>query len=213
MDGPGAGARAARTACAIVVGGVVAAICFLIVIQEAERRGHTELDFNHTLGNIIEGRQSEDATTRAALGVIGDSAAPTGLIATLVLGVLVMAVFAFAIVPLVRRGGWITQGLALGAVTFLTLGLVYPPLASRHLEEPLGPFGASYGAGTVVAFLLSSLTLGVVGARCYSLMAGAAWWTPRGEVLEEALEEIDMGRPTRSLELPEQRGEDGGVRA
>ena len=213
MDGPGTGARVARTVSAIVVGGVVAAICFLIVIHEAERRGYTALDFNHTLGNIIEGRQSEDATTRAALGVIGDSAAPTGLMATLVLGVLAMAVFALAIVPLVRRGGWIVQGIVLGAVTFLALGLIYPPLASRHLVESLGPFGASYGRGTVVAFALASLTFGIVGARCYSLMAGAAWWTPRGEVLEEALEEIEMGQPASSFELPEQRGEDGGVRA
>lgn len=213
MDGPGVGARVARTACAIVVGGMVAAICFLIVIHEAERRGYTALDFNHTLGNVIEGRQSEDATTRAALGVIGDSAAPTGLVATLVLGVVAMAVFALAVVPLVRRGGWIVQGVVLGAVVFLALGLIYPPLASRHLIESLGPFGASFGTGTVVAFALSSLTFGIAGARCYSLMVGAAWWTPRGEVLEEALEEIEMGQPAPSLELPEQRGEEGGVRA
>ena len=160
MDGPGTGARVARTISAIVVGGVVAAICFLIVIHEAERRGYTELDFNHPLGTIIEGRQSEDATTRAALGVIGDSAAPTGLMVTLVLGVLAMAVFALAIVPLVRRGGWIVQGVVLGAVTFLALGLIYPPLASRHLGESLGPFGASYGRGTVVAFARAGPPLG-----------------------------------------------------
>jgi hypothetical protein len=210
MDGRDLPARIARAATAIVVSGLVAGTCFLIVIQEAERRGHTDLDFNHTLGNIVEGRQAEDATTRAALGVIGDSAAPTGLIATWVLSVVVMLVYAVAVVGLVRRG-WIVRGVILGAATFLAVGLIYPPLASRHLEESLGPFGSGFGAATVVAFLLASLVFGIVGARCHDLIVSAWWWTPRGEDLEEALDELEMGRPA-SLELAEQRGEDGGVR-
>ncbi len=78
MDGPSLPARIARVAFAIIGSGIVAGIAFLILIQEAERRGHTDLDFNHTLGNIVEGAQTEDATTSSALGVIGDSAAPTG---------------------------------------------------------------------------------------------------------------------------------------
>lgn len=72
MDGPSLVARITRAAVATIVSGLVAGICFLIVIQEAERRGHTDLDFNHTLGTIVEGGKAENQTTRAALGVIGD---------------------------------------------------------------------------------------------------------------------------------------------
>lgn len=203
MDGPSRPARITRAATAVIVSGAVAATCFLIVIQEAERRGHTDLDFNHTLGTIIQGKQAEDLTSRSALGVIGDSAAPTGLLWSLLLGMAAMVVFALAIVPLVRRG-WIVRGLVLGAVVFLAVGLLYPPLASDYLEEDLGPFGSGYGTATVVAFALSSLVFGIMGARCHSLVVSAGWWTPRGEVLDEALEEIDMGPPREpSLEFTE----------
>ena len=137
MDGPSLPARIARVAFAIIGSGIVAGIAFLILIQEAERRGHTDLDFNHTLGNIVEGAQTQDATTSSALGVIGDTAAPTGLVAAIVLSGVLMAVHGLVIVPLVRRG-WFVQGLVLAVVTFLAVGLIYPPLASEHLEEPLG---------------------------------------------------------------------------
>ncbi len=203
MDGASRPARVTRAATAVIVSGAVAATCFLIVIHEAERRGYTELDFNHTLGSIVQGKQAEDLTSRTALGVIGDSAAPTGLLWSVLLGIAAMVVFALAVVPLVRRG-WIVRGLVLGAVVFCAVGLLYPPLASDYLEEDLGAFGSGFGTATVVAFLLSSLVFGIVGSRCHSLIASAAWWTPRGEVLDEALEEIDMGKPREpSLEFTE----------
>ena len=210
MDGPSLPARIARVAFAIIGSGIVAGIAFLILIQEAERRGHTDLDFNHTLGNIVEGAQTQDATTSSALGVIGDTAAPTGLVATLVLSGVLMAVHGLVVVPLVRRAGWFVQGLVLAVVTFLAVGLIYPPLASEHLEQPLGPFGSGYGTSTVVSIAVACLGFGVVGGRCYALIHSAAWWTPRGDELEDVLEEVNMGRPA-SLELPEQRGEDRGV--
>lgn len=203
MDGPSLVARITRAAVATIVSGLVAGICFLIVIQEAERRGHTDLDFNHTLGTIVEGGKAENQTTRAALGVIGDSAGPTGLIWTLLLSIVVMLVYALVIVPLVRRG-WIVRGLVLAAATLLALGLIFPPLASQYLADDLGPFGTDYGTATVISFILSSLVFGIVGARCHDLAASARWWTPRGEVLGESLEELDPGPPQPpSLELSE----------
>jgi hypothetical protein len=203
MDGRGRAARVTRFATAVIAAGMIAAVCFLIIVQEAERRGHTALDFNHTLGNIVQGEETGDQTTRAALGVIGDSAAPTGLLSALGLGVVVMLVYALAVVPLVRAG-WIVRGLVLGAVTFLAVGLAYPPLAASHLEEDLGAFGTGYGRGTVTALLLASLVFGIVGARCHALIASAGWWTPRGEVLGESLQDVDMGEPREpSLELTE----------
>lgn len=203
MDGPSPAARIARAAAAIIVSGLVAGICFLIVIQEAERRGHTDLDFNHTLGTIVEGQEAEDLSTRAALGVIGDSAGPTGLIWTLLLAIVVMLGYALVIVPLVRRG-WIVRGLVLAAATLLALGLVFPLLASQYLEDDLGPFGTGYGTATVISFILSSLVFGMLGARCHDLVASARWWTPRGESLDESLEELDIGPPQPpSLELSE----------
>jgi hypothetical protein len=203
MDGAGLPARIAREITAVAVAGLVAGTCFLIVIQEAHRRGHTDLDFNHTMGTIVQGQEAEDQTTRAALGVDGDSAAPTGLISTWLASMALVAVFALAVLPFVRRG-WIVRGLALAGVTLLAVGLVYPPLASDYLEEPLGAFGTGYGTGTLIAMILASLVFGIVGSRCHSLVVSAGWWTPRGEVLDEALEEIELGPPKEgSLELTE----------
>lgn len=210
MSDDGRLVRAARVTCAVVFGGLVAGVAFLILIQEAERRGHTELDFNHTLGTIVLGGEPASETTRAALGVIGDPAAPRGLLTTMILAVVMMAVHAAAVVPLVRRG-WLIQGLVLGAVTFLAVGLIYPPLASDHLDQSLGPFGSGFGTSTVVAFAVASLGYGIAGSRCYSLIVSAPWWVPRGDDLETALQEVDLGG-LPSLELPEERREDGGVR-
>jgi hypothetical protein len=65
----------------------------------------------------------------------------------------------------------------------------------------------------VTALLLASLVFGIVGARCHALIVSAGRWTPRGEVLDESLREVDMGEPGEpSLELTDQGGEDGGVR-
>lgn len=107
-----------------------------------------------------------------------------------------MLVYALVIVPLVRRG-WIVRGLVLAAATLLALGLIFPPLASQYLADDLGPFGTDYGTATVISFILSSLVFGIVGARCHDLAASARWWTPRGEVLGESLEELDPGRRSR----------------
>ena len=97
------------------------------------------------------------------------------------------------------------RGLVLGAVAFCAVGRSCTRRSPRTTcEEDLGPFGSGFGIATVVAFLLSSLVFGIVGSRCHSLIASAAWWTPRGEVLDEALEEIDMGEPREpSLEFTE----------
>ncbi len=51
----------------------------------------------------------------------------------------------------------------LAVVTFLAVGLIYPPLASEHLEESLGPFGSGYGTSTVVSIAVACLGFGVVG--------------------------------------------------
>ncbi len=193
MSDDGRAGRIARWLCAVVFGGIVAGVVFLILIQEAQRRGHTSLDFNHTLGTIVLGGDTASETSRSALGVIGDPAAPRGLVASMVLAMLMMAVHSVAVVPLVRRGGWLLQGLALSALTFLAVGLIYPPLASDYLDEPLGAFGSGFGTSTVVSFAVASLGFGMTGSRCYSLIFSAGWWVPRGEDLEKALEEVDMG--------------------
>ena len=192
MSDDGRAVRIARWLCAVVVGGILAGVVFLILIQEAQRRGHTSLDFNHTLGTIVLGGDTANETSRSALGIIGDPAAPRGLVTSMVLAILMMAVHALVLVPLVRRG-WLVQGLALSAITFLAVGLIYPPLASDYLDEPLGPFGSGFGTSTVVSFAVASLGFGMIGSRCYSLIVSAGWWVPRGEDLEKALEEVDMG--------------------
>ena len=71
-----------------------------------------------------------------------------------------MAVHAVVVVPLVRRG-WLLQGLVLGALAFLAVGLIYPPFASDYLDQPLGPFGSGFGASTVISLGVASLGFGI----------------------------------------------------
>ena len=67
----------------VVLGAIVGTVVFLIMIQGSFRQGYTDLDFNHVLGTMIRGSAEEDRRSEA-LGVVGDTAGPTGLYATLI---------------------------------------------------------------------------------------------------------------------------------
>ena len=202
-------ARAARAILAPVVGGVVGAVVFLIMVQGSFRQGHTTLDFNHVLGTLIEGEAEERGSTSEALGVIGDSVGPTGLYATFVAGIALMAVYSLVIVPLVRWG-WIARAIPLGIITFLALGLVYAPIADARLDTPVGLFGSESGDMTPLVLFLCAMGFAVIGARCHSVVSKPAFWMPHHHGLDKPLEAA-AGLDDRSLELPEERPEEGRV--
>lgn len=201
-------ASAGRVAVSSVVGGVTAAIVFLVMVQGSFRKGYTDLDFNHVFGTMIRGGATEAETT-SALGVVGDTAGPTGLYATLICGAVLVLIHALVLTRLVRRH-WTIQALPLALVTFLAIGLIYCPVADYKFDTPMGLFGIDAGGMTPVVLALSSLGFAMVGSRIHSLAVDASWWERREESLEEVLQEVSGGS---LLELPEEGREQRGVDA
>lgn len=194
--------RVFRALVGIALGAVVGTVVFSIMVQGSFRQGYTDLDFNHVLGTMIKGTAEEQRGASEAFGVIGDTAGPTGLYATLIGAGVLMVVFAVAIAPFVRRH-WAVQGLVLGALTTLVVGVVFCAVADARLDTPTGIFGADSGAMTPLILVIASLTFGVVGARCYSLATTARWWEEREEDAEAEVESI-VAQLEPSLELPEE---------
>ena len=72
-----------RVVVGVVLGAIIGTVVFLIMIQGSFRQGYTDLDFNHVMGTMIKG-SAEEETRGSALGVVGDTAGPAGLYATLI---------------------------------------------------------------------------------------------------------------------------------
>jgi hypothetical protein len=204
MSGWGIGRRIAG----VVIAGVVTALLFLIMVQGSFRQGYIDFDFAHVLGTAIEGT-AEEETGGEALAVIGDSVGPTALYATVFASIVLLAFHALVVVPLVRLH-WAIQGLVLGVVAFLVIGLIYVPYADARLDTPIGAWGAEGGSITPLVFALSALASCVVGARCYDLAASKRWWQAKEIEVDPTLEEL--GIETSSLELTEEGPEQGSMR-
>ncbi len=212
MSDPASRARSmGRFVVGVLVASVMGSVVFLIMVQGSFRKGHTDLDFNHVLGTMVKGTAEETSGNQGALGVVGDTAGPTGFYATLV-GAIVLLIVYGLVVRLVRRH-WAIQGVGLGLVTFLVLGLVFAPIADARLDTPTGLFGVDAGGLTVVVLGVSAMGFGLVAARCYDLIVDPGWWRQREATLDEMLEVVDDVLEEPSLELPEKGPEQGGVRA
>lgn len=216
-------AAAGRWCAAVLLSAAVGTVVYLVMVQGSAHKGFTDLDFNHSLGVLIGG-DAERETSHSALGVSGDTAAPTGLMWTFVFAVVLCAAYGLVM----RRRGrppWYLAALPFGIVVFLLVALVYMPIVGSRVDEAtVRVLGIDGGGITPVVFLLSSLGFALVVARVYSLAVSASWWEPRAHDAEAALlefeggEALELGEPLSedsmraSLELPEQRGEDGGVK-
>lgn len=198
----------ARAIAGVLIGGVVAAITFLICVQGSFHKGITEFDFAHSLGTAVRGTATE-RTGAEALGVIGDSAGPTALWTTIICGIVLLAFHALVIVRLVRRS-WVVQGLVLAVVLFLAVGLIYVPFVAARLDSPIGPWGSDQGGWTPLVFAGSSLIAALIAARIYDLTGRPSWWRPQRVQVDEQLAELTG--LDESFELPEQRSEEGLIR-
>ena len=197
-----------RRIAGVIIAGVVTALVFLIMVQGSFRQGYTDFDFAHVLGTAIEGT-AEEETGGEAFAVIGDSVGPTALYATILASIVLLAFHALVVVPLVRLH-WAIQGLVLGVVAFLAIGLIYVPYADARLDTPIGAWGAEGGGITPLVFGLSALGSCVVGARCYDLAASKRWWQPKEIEVDQTLEEL--GIEASSLELSKEGPEQGSMR-
>jgi hypothetical protein len=198
-----------RAVFGVVVGAILGAILFLIMVQGSFHQGYTDLDFNHVLGTMIKGT-AEEQTTSDAFAVVGDTAGPTGLYATVAGAAVLMALYGLVIAPLVHRR-WTIRGLVLGVVTALVVGFGFCATADAMLDTPTGLFGIDAGGMTPVVLVVSSLGFGLLGARCYDLITTPSWWEERQEDAAAAIESVaELEEPSDlSLELaeegPEQR--------
>jgi hypothetical protein len=196
----------------VVVAAAVGAAVFLVMIQGSFHKGYTDLDFNHVAGTAVKGTTLRETQEREALGIVGDSAGPIGLYSVLVGAIVLLAVY--GLVTRVVHRHWAIQGLGLGVVTFLVVGLIVAPaFDARQDEARTGLFGVDAGGFTAVVLGLSALGFGLVAARCYHLIDSADWWEPRESTVDEVFEVVGEVEEEPSLELPEQGPEQGGMRA
>jgi hypothetical protein len=205
-------AAVGRWVSAVILSALAGGIAFLIVVQWAEGREYTDLDFNHSLGVLIGGAGTQ-ARTDAALGVSGDTAAPTGLIWFSVISILVMTVYGLTVHRWMRRP-WYVQGLPLAGVVFLLVMLVYMPLVDSSAVEDVsvGVLGLDAGSATPFVFAAGALVYGILGARVFSLAASPEWWRVREVRAEDALAQIE-GMEALNVEPldPDRRRGGGGM--
>jgi hypothetical protein len=201
-----------RFVVAVAVAAAIGAVVFLVMVQGSFHKGYTDLDFNHVAGTAVKGTTLRQTQEREALGIIGDSAGPTGLYSVLIGAVVLLTVY--GLVTRVVRRHWTIQGLGLGVVTFLLLGLAFGPISdARQDEAHTGLFGVDAGGFTVVVLGLSALGFGLVAARCYDLIDSVDWWEASESTVDEVFEAVGDVEEEPSLELPEQGPEQGGMRA
>lgn len=193
--------RAVRLVATTVLGGVLAALTWMFVLQE----GHTgsifgvtwtEHDFPDGLGNAF------GATDTARVG----------LALTLALGVIVATVY--AVVEHRLPGNWIVRGLWFAPVLFLAWGLAFTPLVNSRqvlidvdfVFLPTGPFGVEAGGKTIFSGLVASLMASLILARVLALGREATWWQGHPDVGHGLGDDRTMAA---LLELPEERAEQG----
>ena len=133
----------ARGVAGVLIGGIITALTFLIMAQGSFRQGIMDFDWGHVLGTCHP-RLGRGETGGQALDVIGDTAGPDALYATLIAGVVLLAFHALVVVRLVRKP-WPVQGLVLGVVAFLAIGFIYMPYVDANLDTPIGPVGLGPG--------------------------------------------------------------------
>lgn len=178
-------ARLARVLVAPVVSGAVGALVFLIMIQGSFRKGHTTLDFNHVLGTLVAGETEEIGRTNEALGIVGDSAGPTGFWVTLLGAIVLMAVHEAVVTRLVRRG-WLVRAVPLAVLTSLAVGVLFTLVADARFDTPIGFFGSDAGGLTPLVIVLCSVGFAVVASRAHELATTATWWEPRPDPMADA---------------------------
>jgi hypothetical protein len=197
-----------RRVVGVVVGGLVGAITWLIVMQEGYKRGVTDHDYNRVMGQVFKDATDPDV-------------ARTGYRATLVVGVIMAAIFALVVHRWTRDKRGIIAALWFALVPLLAWGLLLAPLVDAYRptgvgQEPVpipgGVFGLDGGFWTLPLAMAASLLVSLVIVRSYRLMSTASWWRTRPVAPGEAVHDIvGLADVTPlSLELPEERAEDAG---
>jgi hypothetical protein len=199
--------RLLRHVAGVVVGGAIGGIVWLIILQEGPERQWSDHDYNQIMGQVFVGREDDVATA--------------GFLATLGTGVALALLYAFAFEPLGRNRGRAWAPLCFAAVPLALWGLVLSPGVTAYKDTaidvrpeviPGGAFGLDAGGVTLVLGVVGSLLFALAVSRIYRLMITPSWWKARGSdhaMAKGVLEELIARTPDPSLELPEERREEG----
>lgn len=194
---------ALRHIAGVVVGGIIGAVVWLIVMQEGSERHWSDHDYNQMVGQVVVDRTGD--------------VAKTGFWVTLVLGIALAAVYAVVVEPLVGRARRVRAMFLFALVPFLLWGLVLSPGVTAYKDTALdvaretipgGAFGLDGGGATLVLGMIASMLFALAVTRIYRLMCEPEWWRARGgdhAMAQGVLDELT----SRSLELSEERREEG----
>lgn len=187
----------------VLLGGIVGALGWLVVLQEGPQRGWSDHDYNETMGQAFVDR--------------ADDVARAGLWATLVAGVALAGIYALVVEPLLGGRRPFVAGLTFAVAPLAAWGLVLTPFTTAYedtapghplVEIPGGILGLDAGASGLVLGVVGSLVFAAAVSRIYRLATSAEWWRSRpqsGEMARGVLDEI-VGEG--SLELPEKRSKE-----
>ena len=185
---------ATRYATAIVLATIAGGVVWLVMETVFEEAGFERVEFARELA--------------LGLGVEGDrqTVGVAGLAATMLGFFLIVLIQGAVVEPMLRRAGGGAEPSHLArygpafALTLLASGLIAAPVMG------IGAFGLSDGAQTFLALVVSAAAASIALVRVYTLVITRRWWEEKSEGVEHAFAE----RPAGSLELPEERGEEGG---
>ena len=193
----------ARRLAGVAIGAGLGTVVWLIVMQDGFQRGFfgrrwSGQDFASAMGDLFGG-QTGNVRQR-------------GFYATLVVGAVVVAIFACVEQPLRSRlsASWQYQALGLAAVVFLLWGVVFCLVIGVSGPEAGGFLGSDAGGTTWLVAVLASLGFSFVAVRIYRLMADEDWWIPGRRKIEASatLEAMGVGEASTdaltSLEFAEE---------
>lgn len=168
----------ARAALAVLMGGLLAAAAWLIVMQEAHKKGYTEHEVNAALGGLLTSSDAEVAR-RGFYGTVA-CAVVLALVYRLTRG----------LAPRHGRWGhWTVRAMGVALVVLLAWGLVLGPLAGSS-GVPSGVFGLDADLAAPLCAVLSAVATGLTLVRVVDLVDSDDWWERKHFDLRESMESL-----------------------
>ncbi|MEZ5079494.1 MAG: hypothetical protein R2878_02300 [Thermoleophilia bacterium] len=174
---------ATRHAFAVVGAGVLGAIVWEIIVQEAFKMGHSVQNVNDGIGQFFA--TPEDEIRRM------------GLWATLTLGIVVALVHAVGRRFVNLR--WWQHGAITAAGLYLVWAFVFSPLVDGSAEGIPGGIGAAdTSLGTHLSILVAAVATGMMITRAYDLMRTSVWYEVKHYDIRESVDAVFGNVPTRT---------------
>lgn len=170
--------RPARAVFAVVLGGLLGAVAWLIVMQKAHEMGITDHEANAAVGQLLTDADGEVARR--------------GFYGTVLAAVVVALVYRLlrGLAPRDGRlGRWTARAVVVGVAVLLVWGLVLGPLAGST-DVPAGLFGREAGFTAPLCAVLAALAAGLTLVRVVELVDSDEWWERKHYDLRESIDSL-----------------------